>query len=94
MDAQYSLASEALRHGNPEALGWFPEGTYPPALPFVGAPPPRRPPWPPTRRIKEVDGGTLDRGEIPMREIPATTSSTAPEALRCFVEPRTRGQPP
>ncbi len=80
--AQYQIASEALRQGNLKAAGWFPEGCYPPALPFAGSPPPKRPPWPPTRRIEKVDSGTVERGEIPEVEIPSV------------VEPRARGQPP
>ncbi len=93
VDAQYSLASEALRNGNREAIGWFPEGTYPPALPFVGAPPPRRSPWPPTRRIQELDCGAQERGAVPVVAVSATTGSTAVETLSS-VEPRIRGQPP
>ena len=80
--AQYRMASEAFRSGNLKAAGWFPEGCFPPALPFTGSPPPKRPPWPPTRRIEELDSGAVERGEIPMVEIPVV------------VEERTRGQPP
>ncbi len=79
---RYRIASEAFRGGNLKAAGWFPEGCYPPALPFVGPPPSRRPPSPPTRRITQLDSGTIERGEIPVVEIPLE------------VEPRTRGQPP
>ncbi len=80
--AQFQIASEALRHGNLKAAAWFPEGCYPAALPFVGPPPPKRPPWPPTRRITKLDSGAVERGEIPVVEI-------APA-----VESRARGQPP
>ena len=31
---RYFVASEALRAGNLEAADWFPEGSFPPALPF------------------------------------------------------------
>ncbi len=80
--ARYGIASEALRSGNLKAAGWFPEGCYPPALPFKGAPAPKRPPWPPTRTIEKQDTGPVERGEIPAVEI-------VPE-----VEARARGQPP
>ncbi len=68
---QYRIASEALRiRRNPEAMNWFPAECYPPALPFVGEPAPPRPPSPPTRRLV-VDGSRIvDRGEIPVVEIP------------------------
>ena len=79
---QYRIASEAFRAGNLKAAGWFPEGCYPPALPFKGAPPPKRPPWPPTRRIEKLDSGSVERGEIPVVEIVSV------------VEARARGQPP
>ncbi len=79
---QYRIASEAFRGGNLKAAGWFPEGCYPPALPFIGQTPPRRPPSPPTRRITALDAGAVERGEIPIVEI-------AP-----VVGARTRGQPP
>ncbi len=80
--AQYRIASEALRRGNLKAATWFPAGCFPPALPFVGSAPPRRPPWPPTRPIQKLDSGTIERGEIPIVEIEPT------------FEPRARGQPP
>ncbi len=80
--AQYQTASEALRGGNLKAAAWFPDGCYPPALPFVGPPPPKRLPWPPTRRITKLDSGDVERGVIPVIEVPAP------------VEARTRGQPP
>ncbi len=79
---QYRIASEAFRGGNLKAAGWFPEGCYPPALPFKGPPAPKRPPWPPTRRIEKLDSGDGERGEIPVVEI----------AL--VIEARARGQPP
>ncbi len=80
--AQYQIASEALRSGNLKAAGWFPEGCYPPALRFTGPVPPKRPPSPPTRKITKLDSGDVERGEIPVVEIPAR------------VEARARGQPP
>ena len=79
---QYQIASEALRRGNLKAAAWFPAGCYPPALPFNGPPPPKRPPRPPTRRITKLDSGTVERGEIPVVEIVPV------------VEARARGQPP
>ena len=66
---QYRIASEAFRGGDLNAAGWFPEGCYPPALPFKGTPSPKRPPWPPTRRIEKLDSGTVERGELPVVEI-------------------------
>ena len=79
---QYQIASEALRRGHLKAAVWFPEGCYPAALPFVGPPPPKKPPWPPTRRITKLGSGAVERGEIPVVEI-------AP-----VVDSRARGQPP
>ena len=80
--ARYRIASEAFLQGNLEAIAWFPEGCYPPAPSFRGTPPPKRPPWPPTRRITVLDGGECERGEVPLVEIPLA------------VEPRSRGRPP
>ncbi|MCP4038486.1 MAG: hypothetical protein GY733_16215, partial [bacterium] len=80
--AQYRVASEAWLAGNLRAAGWFPEGCYPPAPPFIGPPPPRRPPLPPTRAITILDSGAVERGEIPIIEIPVR------------VDARARGQPP
>jgi len=79
---QYNIASEAFRAGNLEAAGWFPDGCFPPALPFIGPPPPRRPPSPPTRPITTLESGAVERGDIPVVEIPR------------MLEARTRGQPP
>ncbi len=94
--SQYQIASEALRAGNLKAATWFPEGCYPPALPFLGPPPLPRPPWPPTRRITVLDSGAVERGEVPFVELPATTPTVEPEADRASqaVESRARGQPP
>ncbi len=78
---QYRVAAEALRAGNLKAAGWFPDGCYPPALPIIGPPPPRRPPSPPTRPIAILDSGGVERGEIPVVEIPT------------ILEARARGQP-
>ncbi len=80
--AQYWEASEALRSGNLKAACWFPDGCYPPALAFTGPPPLPRPPSPPTRQITTLDSGAVERGEIPVVEIPVT------------VDARARGQPP
>ncbi len=80
--AQYWEASAALRSGNLNAAGWFPDGCYPPALAFTGPPPPPRPPSPPTRRITVLESGAVERGDIPVVEIPRT------------VEAKVRGRPP
>ena len=80
--AQYRIASEAFLGGNLKAANWFPEGCYPPALPFRGAPSPKRPLPPPTRRITVLDSGAIELGEVPVVEI------------RPRVEDRARGQPP
>ncbi len=93
--ARYWEASEALRGGNLEAANWFPEGCYPPALSFVGSPPPRTP-SPPTRWIEILDSGAVERGEIPVVEISVAICASRPwpgeASPRC--EPRARGQPP
>ncbi len=86
--AQYGVASEALRAGNLDAARWFPEGCYPPALAFVGLPPPPRPLLPPTRRITELESGGRELGEIPVVVVPTMTWSGEPAV------PRARGQPP
>ncbi len=80
--ARYWEASEALRSGNVEAAGCFPEGCYPPALAFVGPPAPPPPPSPPTRQITVLESGTVERGDVPIVEIPAT------------IDVRIRGRPP
>lgn len=76
--AQYSEASAALRGGNLKAASRFPEGCYPPALAFPGSPPLPRPPSPPTRRITILESGDVERGEIPVVEIPATVRIGGP----------------
>ncbi|MEM7353614.1 MAG: hypothetical protein AAF657_22645 [Acidobacteriota bacterium] len=81
---QYWGASEGLRTGNRRAVVRFPNGCYPPALAFTGPPPPNRPPPPPKRRIKSLGSGAVERGEIPIIEIPAMIRPVA----------RARGQPP
>jgi hypothetical protein len=83
--AQYWEASAALRSGNLEAAGWFPDGCFPPALAFVGSPRHLTPPTPPTRRIEILDSGDVERGEIPVVEIPASVWTDGPPA-------RARGQ--
>ncbi len=90
--AQYWEASEALRQGNLKAASWFPEGCYPPALVFVGPPPPRRPASPPTRRIEILQSGAVERGDIPVVEISGVVSRTYERPGT--VAPRSRGQPP
>jgi hypothetical protein len=95
--AQYWEASEALRSGNLKAAEWFPDGCYPPALPFNGDPPLPRPPSPPTRSITVLESGAVERGEIPVVVIPARVWSTTRqkgEKSWQAVEPRARGQPP
>ncbi len=37
---------------------------------FVGDPAPPTPPPPPTREVTELEPGTVERGEIPVVEIP------------------------
>ncbi len=85
--ARYWEASAALRGGNLKAANWFPEGCYPPAFAFIGAPRPTRPPSPPTRRVKILDSGEVERGEIPVVELAAALWATRPAACA-------RGQPP
>lgn len=87
--AQYVEASVALRAGNLKAAGWFPEGCYPPALSFVGPTPPPRPPSPPTRRITVLKSGDVERGEIPVVEIPVPVRTAEAQDPA----PRARGQP-
>ena len=91
---QYRMASEALRRDrNMEAAGWFPPGCYPPALPFVGDPAPPRPPSPPTRRITVLKSGGVERGEIPVVEVPVVPRRYSLRAQEPE-EPRARGEPP
>jgi hypothetical protein len=85
--AQYWEASAALRGGNLKAASWFPDGCYPPALTFTGPPAPARQPSPPTRRIEILESGDVERGEIPVVEIPVAVWSAGTPA-------RARGQPP
>ena len=94
--SQHQIASEALRSGHMEAAGWFPDGCYPPALPFTGPPPPPRPPSPPTRRMRVLESGDVERGEIPVVEITATvhTAGSEPDRASRAIEPAARGQPP
>lgn len=83
--AQFEIASEELRSGNLEAASWFPEGSFPPALPFVGERPLPRPPVPPTARRTMTDSGRIEVGEVPTVLIAARPSADPPRA---------RGQPP
>ncbi len=86
---RYREGTEALRSAPPpnlRAADWFPEGCYPPALPFTGSPAPRRPRRPPTRRLTLGESGiVVARGEIPVIELPVRVGP---------VEPQARGQPP
>ena len=93
--ATYWEASAAYRGGNLKALDWFPEGCYPPALPFLGAPAPPRPPSPATRRITVLESGKVERGEIPVVKVGARERPGAPPSTgtRWDDEPRARGQP-
>ncbi len=94
--SQHQIASEALRGGNLEAVHWFPDGTYPPALPFIGPKPPRRPPSPPTRQIAVLESGDVKRGEIPVVEVSPTTGrvESKTDVALDDGEPKARGQPP
>ncbi len=94
--SQHQIASEALRGGNLEAANWFPDGTYPPALSFVGPRPPRRPPSPPTRPLTVLESGDVERGEIPVVEISTTPGRAESETDAALddSEPKARGQPP
>ena len=83
---QYWEASEASRGANLEAASWFPDGCNPPALQFTDSPPPRRPPAPPMRPIKVPELGAVERGEIPVIELPVTVSAGKLEAI----EPKAR----
>ncbi len=85
---QFWDGSEALRSSLGRylaAAAGFPDGCYPPALPFRGSPPPRLPPSPPTRRITVLDAGVVERGPIPVVEPPVRIWA---------VEPQARGHPP
>ncbi len=89
--ARYWPASEALRSDDRLATDFdFPPGCYPPALAFVGEPPPPRPPAPPTRRLLMDGNKIVDRGEIPTVEIPVRFRQTVDPAR---ASPRARGQP-
>jgi hypothetical protein len=84
--ARYSDASEALRSTG--AIGssmGFPPGCYPPALPFVGDRPPPCPPPPPTRTIILLEASpgqpkTIERGPVPVVELPARIWTVGPLA--------------
>ncbi|MEM7352938.1 MAG: transposase [Acidobacteriota bacterium] len=85
--AEYWAASEALRSGNLEAAGWFPDGCYPPAQAFAGVAPQRRPPLPSTRQLEVFDSGEIERGAVPIVEL-------TPAVLIARLLPRARGHPP
>lgn len=84
---QYLAASDALRSGKrvPPEASLFPTGCYPPALPFTGSPAPPRPPAPPTRWLRVKKREVVERGPIPMVELPVRIWLTEPQA---------RGHPP
>ncbi len=77
--AEYGEAAEALLSGKLEAASWFPEGSSLPAMIFVGDPAPPTPPPPPTRQVTETESGTVERGEIPVVEIPGRWQAEAPQ---------------
>jgi Transposase IS200 like len=90
--ARYWPASEALRGDRGFASARdFPDGCYPPALAFVGAAPPPRPPSPPTRRLVFEGTEVVERGEIPVVEVPPRLWM---EPVAVQASPRSRGQPP
>ncbi len=72
------------------------ERADPPALAFVGPPPPKRPPSPPTRPIKVLESGAIERGEVPVVEnrVTVTTVESDEESAPAAAEPKARGQPP
>jgi len=84
-DTEFHIASEALLAGNLEAVTWFPAGSFPPALPFIGEPPPTRPPAPPTPRRTVTASGRIEIGDIPVVVIPARPRKGPPQV---------RGRPP
>ncbi len=86
--ARYWPASEALRSDPMLAVAHdFPPGCYPPALAFFGEPAPPRPPAPPTRPLVVEGIEIVERGEIPVVEIPVRPGRSAADV-------RARGQPP
>ncbi len=92
--ADYGVAAKALLSGQLDAVSWFPKGSYLPAMIFAGDPAPPTPPPPPTREVTELEPGTVERGEIPVVEIPGRWQAAAPPRLQARDEPRARGQPP
>ena len=83
---QYLVASEILRSGKcrqAEAI-LFPQGCYPPALPFLGSLISPRPPVPPTRRLVYKGKRVVEWGPILVVEPPVAI---------WFEEPRARGHP-
>ncbi len=72
--ARYWSATERLADRRSslirDLLQDFPPGCYPPALPFLGDPPPMRPPLPPSRRLEIVGSDVIGRGDIPVVEVP------------------------
>ncbi len=92
--ADYGVAAEALLSGRLDAVSWFPEGSYLPAMVFVGDPAPPTPPPPPTREVTELEPGTVERGEIPVVAIPGRWQAADQPQPQAREEPRARGQPP
>ncbi len=98
---EVGVAAEALLSGRLDAVSWFPVGSYLPAMVFVGDPAPPTPPPPPTREVTELKPGIVERGEIPVVEIPGRwQAAAAPPKPQTREEPRAqdelkaRGQPP
>ena len=77
----YLIASEMLRSGRrlPKAASFFPQGCYPPALPFIGSPAPRRPPPPPTRGLEYEGKNLVSRGPILVVEPPVRIWGLPPQ---------------
>jgi len=92
--ADYGEAAKALLSGRLDAVSWFPEGSYLPAMIFAGDPAPPTPPPPPTREVTKSESGIVERGEIPVVEIPGRMQAAAPPKSQVRDEPRARGQPP
>jgi len=93
--ADYGVAAKALLSGQLDAVSWFPEGSYLPAMIFAGDPVPPTPPPPPTREVTKSETGIVERGEIPVVEIAGRWQVAAsPPKPQAQDEPRARGQPP
>ncbi|MCP4573810.1 MAG: hypothetical protein GY838_15740, partial [bacterium] len=91
--ADYGVAAEALLSGRLDAVSWVPVGSYLPAMVVVGDPAPPVGPPPPTREVTELKPGIVERGEIPVVEIPGRWQAADPPQPQAREEPRARGQP-